>query len=153
MPLLGQGNRRLWRNTTAPQAENFGVSSRRYDLQLDSTYARAAVISGCRRPRWRRALLDAVLLPRALLRFSLFVPISASRFRRASARASRSLSGSLEERTNQQCSARASWFLLKDPFFGSALAGAAGFKKIRPRLPGPRYCVYWTAAHAFGDCR
>ena len=84
VPLLGQENRRLWRNTTAPQAENFGPSSSRYDLQLDSTYARAAVISGCRRPRWRRALLDAVLLPRALLRFSLFVPISASRFRRAS---------------------------------------------------------------------
>ena len=55
----------------APQAENFGISSGRYDLQLDSTYARAAVISGCRRPRWRRALLDAVLLPRALLRFAL----------------------------------------------------------------------------------
>ena len=66
VPLLGQRNRRLWRKT-APQAENFGISSSRYDLQLDSTYARAAVISGCRRPRWRRALLDRVLLPRAVL--------------------------------------------------------------------------------------
>ena len=123
VPLLGQGNRRLSRKTTAPQAENFGVSSRRYDLQLDSTYARAAVISGCHRPRWRRALLDAVLLPRALLRFSLFVPISASRFRRASAKASRSL----EERTNQQYAPQELLgFLLKTFFFPLPLPGAAG---------------------------
>ena len=120
---------------SAPQAENFGISSSRYDLQLESTYARAAVISGCRRPRWRRALLDAVLLPRALLRFSLFVPISASRFRRTSARASRSLSGSLEQRTNQQCSPQELLgFLLKTFFFPLPLPGAAGFKNMAPPI-------------------
>ena len=72
---------------------------------------------------------------RDLLRFSLFVPISASRFRRASARASRSLSGSLEERTNQQCSARASCVSTEDLFFPP---------------PGPRYCVYCTRTRTLG---
>ena len=67
---------------------------------------------------------------------SLFVPISASRFRRASARASRSLSGSLEERTNQQCSARASCVFTEDLFFPLPLPGAAGFKKYGPAHQG-----------------
>ena len=71
-----------------------------------------------------------------LVRFSLFVPISASRFRRASARASRSLSGSLEERTNQQCSARASCVFTEDLFFPLPLPGAAGFKKYGPAHQG-----------------
>ena len=67
---------------------------------------------------------------------SLFVPISASRFRRASARASRSLSGSLEERTNQQCSARASCVFTEDLFFPLPLPGAAGLKKYGPTHQG-----------------
>ena len=71
-----------------------------------------------------------------LVRFSLFVPISASRFRRASARASRSLSGSNEERTNQQCSARASCVFTEDLFFPLPLPGAAGFKKYGPAHQG-----------------
>ena len=70
-----------------------------------------------------------------LVRFSLFVPISASRFRRASARASRSLSGSLEERTNQQCSPQELLgFLLKTFFFPLPLPGAVGFKNMAPPI-------------------
>ena len=95
---------RLWHKIAAPQAEFFGV-----ELQMRSA-ARS------RDDEMTAARDDLKISPpemtpcsarrrasRALLRFSLFVPISASRFRRASARASRSLSGSLEERTNQQC--------------------------------------------------
>ena len=137
VPLLGQENRRLWRNTTAPQAENFGPSSSRYDLQLDSTYARAAVISGCRRPRWRRALLDAVLLPRALLRFSLFVPISASRFRRASLeQVGRSPARSRNARISNNAPQELLVVFTEDLFFPLPLPGAAGFKKYGPAHQG-----------------
>ena len=116
VPLLGQENRRLWRNTTAPQAENFGPSSSRYDLQLETTYARAAVISGCRRPRWRRALLDAVLLPRAVL--SLRADLRESLSTRERQSKSVALRRSLEERTNQQYAPQELLgFLLKTFFF------------------------------------
>ena len=141
MPLLGQGNRRLWRNTTAPQAKNFGVSSRRYDLQLETTYARAAVISGCRRPRWRRALLDAVLLPRALLRFALSLCADLRESLSTRERQSKSVALRLARGTHESA------MLLiiiasREPssdspfFFPLPLPGAAGFKKYGPAHRG-----------------
>ena len=108
VPLLGQRNRRLWRKT-APQAENFGISSSRYDLQLESTYARAAVISGCRRPRWRRALLDAVLLPRALLRFALSLCADLRELLSTRERQSKSVALRLERGTHESAMLRKSF--------------------------------------------
>ena len=124
-----------WRKTTAPQAENFGVSSRRYDLH------RQHVRTSCRhlglpppemapcsaRRRASASCSAAVLSLRANLRQSLST---------RELRASRSLSGSLEERTNQQCSARASRFSAEDLFFPLPLPGAAGFKKYGPARQG-----------------
>ena len=155
MPLLGQGNRRLWRNTTAPQAKNFGVSSRRYDLQLETTYARAAVISGCRRPRWRRALLDAALLPRALLRFSLFVPISASRFRRASLeQVGRSPARSRNARISNNAPQELLVFTEGRPFFSPCPFPAPQALKnmAQPTRAEVLRVLYWKPALLFG-CR
>ena len=134
VPLWGQGNRRIWGKISAPQAENFGL-----ELQMRSAAPYRDDGSSCVRacpPPEMTPCSARRRASRALLRFSLFVPISASRFRRASARASRSLSGSLEERTNQQCSARASCVFTEDLFFPLPLPGAAGFKKYGPAHQG-----------------
>ena len=134
VPLLGQENRRLWRNTPAPQAENFGPSSSRYDLQLDSTYARAAVISGCRRPRWRRALLDAVLLPRALLRFALSLCADLRELLSTRERQSKSVALRLERGTHESAMLRKSflWFLLKTFFFPCPFPAPQALKNMAP---------------------
>ena len=137
VPLLGQGNRRLSRKTTAPQAENFGPSSSRYDLQLDSTYARAAVISGCRRPRWRRALLDAVLLPRALLRFALSLCADLRESLSTRERQSKSVALRLARGTHESAiMLRKSflWFLLKTFFFPCPFPAPQALKNMAPPI-------------------
>ena len=137
MPLLGQGNRRLWRKTTAPQAANFGPSSSRYDLQLETTYARAAVISGCRRPRWRRALLDAVLLPRAVLSLRADLRESLADERESKWSVGRRRVPSRNQLRRKEEPSRVFADQLKDPFFPCpALSGAAGPKKYGPTCQG-----------------
>ena len=147
MPLLGQENRRLWRNTTAPQAENFGPSSSRYDLQLDSTYARAAVISGCRRPRWRRALLDAVLLPRALLRFALSLCADLRESLSTRERQSKSVALRLARGTHESAiMLRKSflWFLLKTFFSPCPFPAPQALKNMAPPIRAEVLRVlYW----------
>ena len=61
-------------------------------------------------------------------------------------RASRSLSGSLEQRTNQQCSPQELLgFLLKTFFFSLPLPGAAGFKNMAPPIRAEVLRVlYWN---------
>ena len=110
----------------APPSENFVISSGSYDLQLDSTYARAAVISGCRRPRWRRALLDAVLLPRALLRFALSLCADLRESLSTRERQSKSVALRLARGTHESAiMLRKSflWFLLKKQ---AGISGARG---------------------------
>ena len=77
---------------------------------------------------------------------SLFVPISASRFRRTSARASRSLSGSLEQRTNQQCSPQELLgFLLKTFFSPCPFPAPQALKNMAPPIRAEVLRVlYWN---------
>ena len=133
--------------SSAPQAQFFPLSSRR--ATRSATAYRCAEIHPQRSRRPSLSLALALRFP------SCRSPRVAIDTRRASARASRSLTPRLARGTHEPAVlliiARA--FFSGFPFFLPCTFPAPQALKIWARQSGPRYCVYCTGTHTFGGCR